>query len=76
MVFSVDRLFFPERLSLISAYITIIVQNHKLGIAELISLVTLLYRHIYAAELCGSLAIYFIIEYIIIKYSVSIIENF
>ena len=76
IVFLVDGSFFPERFSLISAHIIITVQNYKLEIADFISLVVLLYRYVYTAELCRTLAIYFIMEYIIIKYSKSIMKDY
>ena len=68
IIFSVDRSFFPKRSNLISAYIIITTKNHKIGTANFILSVALPYHSAYSAELCGTLAIHIIMEYLILSF--------
>ena len=51
----------------ISAHIVITRDQNKIGTANFIYWVAILYRQAYATELCGTLAIVKIVQYIILK---------
>ena len=67
LVFSIDRLFYPDWSHLIAAYIIITIHQTKLGSADFISLIALPYRNIYSIELCRALAVMKIVEYLILQ---------
>jgi len=63
----VDRLFFPHKSSLVSAYFVITHKNRKIGSRDFISTIALLYRKPFNLELCRVLTICKVIEYIVQK---------
>jgi len=71
----VDGSFFPIKSQFISAHIIITRGRNKIGIADFICLVAILYCKAYAAELCGALAIAKIAQYIVLKSDIPITPN-
>ena len=67
ILFLVDGSFYPNQSHLIAAYIIITTHQIKLGSAYFISLIALLYRNTYSAELYRDLAIMKIVEYLIFQ---------
>ena len=74
--FSVDRSYFLEKSVFISAHMIITLNQIKLGIADFISTVAPRYCSTYTAELYSTLAVYFIMEFLILKYPDLVLKQY
>jgi len=59
---SVDGLFFPEQLEIISAHVILTSEEKKLRSCDFTSTVALPYQNAYVAKLCSALAIFKVLE--------------
>ena len=65
IVFSVNGSFFSEKSHLIAVYILALIGNKIVIQAKFITIVALEYHYSYAAELCGSLGIFVILDKVV-----------
>ena len=64
LIYSIDGLFFPLKSHLISVHIIILIRKVRVAKVNFITLVSIEYRHTFAAKLCGVLVIIKIIKHI------------
>jgi len=72
--FSIDGSFFPQNSKYIAAHIIITKGKKKLGIANFICTISIPYCHAYVAELCGTLAIFKIIQLYLLSSLITLIS--
>ena len=66
IAFYIDGSYFPENSAHISAHMIITSNKYKIGTVDFISIVAPKYRSAYTAELCRSLAMFCVMEYLIL----------
>jgi len=64
LIYSIDGLFFPLKSHLISVHIIILIRKVRVAKVNFITLVSIEYRHTFAAKLCGVYVIIKIIKHI------------